>query len=91
MAAAQGEPNLRSACLKPLEVLKEQVLKEESLAHITQAETESVKEFERAQLLSALAVTGGKRARAAELLGISRKTFWEKLRGHSIPDSDIDD
>ena len=46
VAQAQGEASLRAACLKPLEVLKEQVLKEESLAHITQAETESVKEFD---------------------------------------------
>jgi len=46
VAAAQGEAGLRSACLKPLEVLKDQVQKEESLAHITQAESESVKEFD---------------------------------------------
>ena len=46
VAAAQGEASLRSACLKPLEALKEQVQKEESLAHITQAESEAVKEFD---------------------------------------------
>ena len=46
VAAAQGEAGLRSMCLKPLETLKEQVQKEESLAHITQAESESVKEFD---------------------------------------------
>ena len=46
VAAAQGEAGLRSACLKPLEALKEQVQKEESLAHITQAESEAVKEFD---------------------------------------------
>jgi hypothetical protein len=48
VAAAQGEAGLRSACLKPLETLKEQVQKEESLAHITQAEGEAVKEFDAA-------------------------------------------
>ena len=48
VAAAQGEASLRSACLKPLEALKEQVQKEESLAHITQAEGEAVKEFDAA-------------------------------------------
>ena len=48
MAAAQGEASLRSACLKPLEALKEQVQKEASLAHITQAETEALKEFDAA-------------------------------------------
>ena len=48
VAAAQGEASLRSACLKPLEALREQVQKEESLAHITQAEGEAVKEFDAA-------------------------------------------
>ena len=46
VAAAQGEASLRAACLKPLETLREQVQKEESLAHITQAEGEAVKEFD---------------------------------------------
>ncbi|MEI7688048.1 MAG: BREX system P-loop protein BrxC, partial [Planctomycetota bacterium] len=46
VATAQGDAGLRSACLKPLESLREQVQKEESLAHITQAETEAVKEFD---------------------------------------------
>ena len=48
VAAAQGEASLRAACLKPLEALREQVQKEESLAHITQAESEAVKEFDAA-------------------------------------------
>ena len=48
VADAQGEASLRAACLKPLEALKEQVQKEESLAHITQAEGEAVKEFDAA-------------------------------------------
>jgi hypothetical protein len=43
---AQGDAGLRAACLKPLEALLEQVKKEESLAHITQAESEAVKEFD---------------------------------------------
>jgi hypothetical protein len=46
VTAAGGEAGLRSICLKPLETLKEQVQKEESLAHITQAESEAVKEFD---------------------------------------------
>ena len=46
IATAQGEAGLRAACLKPLESLKEQVRKEESLAHITQAEGEAAKEFD---------------------------------------------
>jgi hypothetical protein len=48
IAAAQGEAGLRAACIKPLEALKEQVQKEESLAHITQAESEAVKQFDAA-------------------------------------------
>jgi DNA-binding NtrC family response regulator len=50
-----------------------------------------VKQAEREHLLKALAVAGGKRARAAELLGISRKNLWEKLRSHGLSDSDVDD
>jgi DNA-binding NtrC family response regulator len=44
----------------------------------------AVKEFEREYLLRAVRVAGGKRGRAAELLGISRKSLWEKLRQHGI-------
>jgi two-component system, NtrC family, response regulator AtoC len=40
----------------------------------------AVRDFEHAYLLRALRATAGKRARTAELLGISRKTLWEKLR-----------
>ena len=39
-----------------------------------------VKEFEREYLLRAIAQASGKRMRAAEMLGISRKSLWEKLR-----------
>ncbi len=46
LAAAQGEASLRVTCIKPLETLKDQVQKEESLAHITQAEGEAVKAFD---------------------------------------------
>ena len=44
----------------------------------------ALKEFEREYLLRALAPAGGKRTRAAEMLGISRKNLWEKLRLHGI-------
>jgi DNA-binding NtrC family response regulator len=40
----------------------------------------AIRDFEHAYLLRALRATEGKRARTAELLGISRKTLWEKLR-----------
>jgi two-component system response regulator HydG/two-component system response regulator AtoC len=50
-----------------------------------------VRQAEREHLLRALAVAGGKRVRAAELLGISRKNLWEKLRAHGLSDSDVEE
>jgi DNA-binding NtrC family response regulator len=50
-----------------------------------------IKQAEREHLLRALAIAGGRRTRAAELLGISRKNLWEKLRAQGISDSDVDD
>jgi DNA-binding NtrC family response regulator len=44
----------------------------------------AVREFEYRYLLEALEISGGKRGRTAELLGISRKNLWEKLRAHGI-------
>ncbi|BBO04473.1 hypothetical protein SG09_38230 [Bradyrhizobium ottawaense] len=49
LASASGDVALREACLGPLESLKSQVEKQESLAHITQAESEAMKEFDVAQ------------------------------------------
>jgi DNA-binding NtrC family response regulator len=50
-----------------------------------------LKDAERSHLLTALAITDGRRARAADLLGISRKNLWEKLRAHGIDDGDGDE
>lgn len=50
-ADANGDAALRAACLKPLESLRSQVEKQESLAHITQAESEAMKEFDLAQAM----------------------------------------
>ena len=49
----------------------------------------AVKEFERQYILRALQLAEGGRAQAAELLGISRKNLWEKLRQHGIRDDDL--
>jgi hypothetical protein len=46
LATAQCEASLRAACLEPLKRLREQVQKEASLAHITQAESEGIKAFD---------------------------------------------
>lgn len=45
---AGGDAALKTACLQPLERLRGQVAKQESLAHITQAESEAVREFDAA-------------------------------------------
>ena len=38
-------------------------------------------------LRRAVAAAGGKRVKAAELLGISRKSLWEKLRLYDLDDA----
>jgi DNA-binding NtrC family response regulator len=52
---------------------------------------QAMKRHEREILLAALGAAEGKRTRAAELLGISRKNLWEKLKAHDISDSDVED
>jgi DNA-binding NtrC family response regulator len=47
----------------------------------------ALKDFEREYLQRALGLAGGKRVKAADLLGTSRKTLWEKLRQHGLADS----
>jgi DNA-binding NtrC family response regulator len=44
----------------------------------------AIKEFEREYLQRALQATLGNRTRAAELLGISRKSLWAKLKDHDL-------
>jgi DNA-binding NtrC family response regulator len=51
----------------------------------------ALKEFEREYLLRAITQASGKRIRAAEMLGISRKSLWEKLRQYGLGDADIED
>ncbi len=45
---------------------------------------EVVREAEIGHIRSALVATGGHRSQTAELLGISRKVLWEKLRDFEI-------
>jgi DNA-binding NtrC family response regulator len=49
-----------------------------------------VDEFEREYILRALRQASGTRSQAAELLGISRKNLWEKVRKYRIDDNDIE-
>jgi DNA-binding NtrC family response regulator len=48
------------------------------------------KRFERDYLLRVLRSVGGNRGRAAEVLGLSRKGLWGKLKAHGISDDDIE-
>ncbi len=48
---------------------------------------ETLRETEIRTILRALNATGGRRAEAAELLGISRKTLWEKIKNYGLEDS----
>ncbi|MEW6744568.1 MAG: sigma-54-dependent Fis family transcriptional regulator [Planctomycetota bacterium] len=47
-------------------------------------EGKSLAEIERETILHALRRAGGKRARAAEVLGIPRRTFYNRLRKHGL-------
>ncbi|MCO4762549.1 MAG: sigma-54-dependent Fis family transcriptional regulator, partial [Myxococcales bacterium] len=44
------------------------------------------RQWEREYLMRALHTAGGQRSSAAQLLGISRKNLWEKLKGHGLAD-----
>jgi two-component system, NtrC family, response regulator AtoC len=58
--------------------------KTEELATVPRPLGTALKEFEREYLQRALAQAEGKRTVAAEILGISRKNLWEKLRMHGF-------
>jgi DNA-binding NtrC family response regulator len=45
---------------------------------------ESMEEYERELILRTIRGTGEKRQRAAELLGISRKSLWKKLTKYGL-------
>ncbi len=48
----------------------------------------AMKEYEREYLLRTLVRTKGRRSEAAALLGISRKTLWEKLKTYGVDETD---
>jgi two-component system response regulator HydG/two-component system response regulator AtoC len=47
----------------------------------------AARDFEKLHLRRALAATGGRRVKAAEMLGISRKSLWEKLRMYDLEET----
>jgi DNA-binding NtrC family response regulator len=49
------------------------------------------KRFERDYLLRVLRSVDGNRGRAAEILGLSRKGLWGKLKAHGISDDDLEE
>ena len=46
--------------------------------------SEITAEAEKEHIIKILKKTGGNKTRAAEILGISRKTLWEKSRAYNI-------
>jgi hypothetical protein len=76
IATVQGDAALRTACLKPLEELKEQVQKQESLAHITQAEGEAVKAFDAAIALGGLDSRIHYLLHLSVLWAVAASTWW---------------
>jgi two-component system response regulator AtoC len=58
---------------------------------MTRPLAESMKDFERQYLIMALGATQGTKSNAARLLGISRKTLWEKLKAHHITDESLEE
>ncbi len=51
----------------------------------------ALKAFEKEYLLRALRLADGRKLKAAEMLGISRKNLWEKLRAHELGDDELGD
>ena len=49
---------------------------------------EAVKNFEKRMILEAITASGGNRSKAMKLLGLSRRTFYRKLKDYKIIDSD---
>jgi DNA-binding NtrC family response regulator len=83
--AAGGEVDL--SCL-PVEIVG-QSGDGEAGPETTRTLPEAVRDFEREYLRRILLQAGGKRNYAAQLLGISRKNLWEKLRGYGLSDADL--
>ena len=64
----------------PPHVLKKGREKDSPAQPLTKVAQEAEKEY----IIRILKQTGGNRSRAAEILGISRKTLWEKMRAYGL-------
>lgn len=72
----------------------DRIIKKEDLSFITSITSEEnsgllslsalSKKAEKEQIIKILKLTGGNKTRAAEILGISRKTLWEKIKLYGI-------
>jgi DNA-binding NtrC family response regulator len=62
----------------------------ESGAKAMQTLPEAVRDFEREYVRRTLLQAGGKRGYTAQLLGISRKNLWEKLRSYGLSDAELE-
>lgn len=72
----------------PLEIARVEGSTAEDSSQNPQGLAEAVREFEREYLRRALQLAQGSRTRTAQMLGISRKSLWEKLRRHGLVDPD---
>ena len=73
--------------LIPPEWLPESVLATGTLPGALEPEPRTLKENERDQIRKILAETGGNKAQAARILGISRKSLYAKLREYGLGES----
>ncbi len=70
----------------PTSVRGERVVKPIATSQNVRSLGDATKEFERNYLIRTLAQFEGKKLKAAESLGISRKNLWEKLKMHGLSD-----
>jgi DNA-binding NtrC family response regulator len=66
--------------------IREIRLKKKLIQHEIETLNDVLKAVEKEYLQKILRITQGRKAKAADLLGISRKTLWEKIKEHQLSD-----